>query len=99
MATLIRNTHHLNDLHFCLNSQVVEEDLEVLLHLDRVVLELRHGEDSQLAVLPGTVLAQQEGQQHQQTAVMHNPPHVNEAADLKRKKKNSNTSIVKVVKK
>jgi hypothetical protein len=70
---------------------VVEEDLEVLLHLDRVVLKLRHGEDSQLAVLPGTVLAQQEGQQHQQTAVMHNPPHVNEAADLEHKN-NKNVS-------
>ena len=55
---------------------MVEERLEVLLHLDGVVLRLRDAEDPHLAVLPGPVLHEEEGQQHEEAAVVHDPPDV-----------------------
>ena len=55
---------------------MVEEGLEVLLHLYRVVLGLRDAEDPHLAVLPGPVLHEEEGQQHEEAAVVHDPPDV-----------------------
>ncbi len=61
---------------------MVEEGVEVLLHLDGVVLRLRDAEDAHLAVLPGAVLLQQEGQQHEEAAVVDDPPDVDVAADL-----------------
>lgn len=61
---------------------MVEEHLEVLLHLDRIVLHLSNGKDSEFAVLPGAVLLQQERQQHQHAAVMYNPPDVDVPIDL-----------------
>lgn len=54
-------THHLHHLHLCIQAQVVEEHLKVLLHLDRVVIHLGHSEDSHLALPPHL----QRGRQHQ----------------------------------
>lgn len=76
-------THHFHNLHFRLNAQMVEEGLQVLLHLDWVVLHLRHSEDAQLAILPCAVLTEEEWQQHKETAVMDDPPDVDCAYDLR----------------
>ena len=62
--------------------EVVEEGLEVLLHLDGVVLRLRDAEDPHLAVLPGAVLHEEEGEQHEEAAVVHDPPDVDVALHL-----------------
>ena len=56
--------------------EVVEESFEVLLHLDRVVLWLCDAEDPHFAVLPGAVLHEEEGEQHEEAAVVHDPPDV-----------------------
>lgn len=45
-------THHLHHLHLCIQAQLVEEHLEIFLHLDRVVVHLGHREDSHLALPP-----------------------------------------------
>lgn len=45
-------THQFDDIHLGVNPEVVEEGLEVLLHLDAVVLQLSHSEYPHLAVLP-----------------------------------------------
>ena len=58
---------------------MIQEGLQVFLHLNGVVLGLGHGEDPHPTLLPGPVLLQEEGQQHQQTAIMHNPPDVDES--------------------
>ena len=78
---------HFDDFHFGLDAQIVEGLLEILLHLDRVVLELGDGEEAHLAVAPRAVLTQQERQQHQQPAVVHDPPDVDKARDLRRNDK------------
>lgn len=83
------NSHHFYNFHFCLDTKMVQEHLQVLLHLDGVVFQLRHGEDSHLAVLPGPVLLQQEREQHQQAAVVDDPPHVDVSHHLK-----TNISII-----
>lgn len=62
---------------------MVQEHLQVLLDLDRVVLHLGHGKDAHLAVLPGAVLLEQERQQHQQATVVHDPPDVDVTGDLR----------------
>ena len=56
--------------------ELVQESLQILLHLDGVVVDLGHAEDPQLAILPGAVLLQQEREEHQQAAVVHDPPDV-----------------------
>ena len=61
---------------------MVEERLEVLLHLDGVVLGLCDAEDPHLAVLPRPVLLEQEGQEHEEAAVVDDPPDVDVALDL-----------------
>lgn len=61
---------------------MVQEHLQILLYLDGVVLHLGDGEDAHLAVLPRAVLLQQERQQHQQPAVVHDPPDVNVSSNL-----------------
>ena len=61
---------------------MVKECLEIFLHLDGVVVDLRHAEDPELAILPGPVLLQQEGQQHEEAAVMNNPPNIDVSLDL-----------------
>jgi hypothetical protein len=50
--------------------------------LDSVVLRLRDGEESDGGVAPRLVLVQQEGEQHQQSAIMHHPVDVDRAAKL-----------------
>lgn len=45
-------THHFHNINFSINTQVVQECLEILLHLYAVVLKLSNGEDAHLAVLP-----------------------------------------------
>ena len=62
--------------------EVVEEGLEVLLHLNGVVLWLCDAEDPHLAVLPGAVLHEEEGEQHEEAAVVHDPPYVDVALHL-----------------
>lgn len=61
---------------------MVQECLQIFLHLNRVVLDLSNSEDPQLAVAPSAVLLQQERQQHEQAAVMDNPPDVDVATNL-----------------
>lgn len=61
---------------------MVEENFQILLNLNRVVFELCDREDSHLAVLPCSVLLEQEGQKHEQATIVHHPPHVNVAANL-----------------
>lgn len=47
-----QRTYHLHHLHLCIQAQVVEEHLEIFLHLDGVVVHLGHREDSHLALPP-----------------------------------------------
>ena len=61
---------------------MVEESVEILFHLNGVILGLRNAKYPEFAILPCAVLLQQEGQQHQEAAIVHNPPNVNVAADL-----------------
>ena len=61
--------------------EVVEEGLEVLLHLNGVVLRLCDAEDPHLAVLPGAVLHEEEGEQHEEAAVVHDPPDIDVTLD------------------
>jgi hypothetical protein len=49
---------------------------------------LGDAEDPELAVLPGAMLLQQEGQQHEETSVVNNPPNVDVAFDLKTSNEN-----------
>ncbi len=60
---------------------MVHERLDILLHLDGVVLGLRHAEYPQVAALPSAVLLHEEWQQHEQAAVVHDPPDVDVALD------------------
>ena len=61
---------------------MVEESVEILFHLNGIILGLSHAKYPQFAILPGAVLLQQEGQQHQKATIVHNPPDVNVAADF-----------------
>lgn len=45
-------TNHFHNVNFSIDTQVVQECLEILLHLYAVVLKLSYGEDAHLAVLP-----------------------------------------------
>jgi hypothetical protein len=76
------STDHFDDFYLGLNPKVVKELLQVLLHLYGVVLHLGDSEDLHFAILPGAVLLEEEGQQHEKTAVMHNPPDVDVADDF-----------------
>lgn len=62
---------------------MVQENLQILLNLNRIVFHLCDREYSHFAVLPCAVLFQQEGQQHQQAAIMNHPPDVDVAADFR----------------
>lgn len=77
-----RLNYHFNDLDLRLDPQVVQELLQILLHLYRIVLHLRDCEDPHFAVLPSAMLLQQERQQHQETAIVHDPPNVDVADDF-----------------
>ncbi len=44
---------------------MIQEGLQVFLHLDRVVLDLSHGEDPESALAPGAVLFEEEGKEHE----------------------------------
>jgi len=59
------SAHHFHNLYFCFYPEVIEEHLEVFLHLDRIILHLCNCEDAHAAVLPSSVLLQQEWQQHE----------------------------------
>ena len=61
---------------------MVEESIEILFHLNGIILGLGHAKYPKFAILPCAVLFQQKGQQHQKATVVHNPPNVNVAADL-----------------
>lgn len=45
-------THHLHHLHLSVQPEVIEEHLQVFLHLDAVVVHLSHREDAHLAFPP-----------------------------------------------
>lgn len=75
-------TYHFNNFHLSLDSQVIQEHLQVFFDLNRVVLHLGDGEDTHLAVLPRAMLFQQERQQHQQATIVDDPPDVNVSGDL-----------------
>lgn len=74
--------HHFDDVDLGGDAEVVEEGLEVLLHLERVVLHLGDGEDAELGVAPGAVLAEEEGEEHEHSPVVHHPPHVHRPPHL-----------------
>lgn len=74
---------HLDDVELGVDSQLVEELLEVRLHLHVVVLQLGDGEQTQLGIPPGLVLPEEEGKQHEQAAVVDHPPDVDVARGLK----------------
>lgn len=76
--------YHFHNFDFSFNTELVQEHLEVFLHLYRVIFHLSDGEDAHLAILPGTVLLQQEWQEHQHATIVHNPPDVNVARNLKK---------------
>ena len=61
---------------------MVEESFQVLLHLDRVVFRLGDAENPHFAIFPSAMLLQEERQQHEQPAVVHDPPDVDVALDL-----------------
>lgn len=44
--------HHFYNFYFCIKPQMVEEHLEVFLHLDAVVIHLSHSEDPHLTLPP-----------------------------------------------
>lgn len=44
--------HHLHHLHLCVQAQLIQKHLQVLFHLDGVVVQLRHREDSHFAFPP-----------------------------------------------
>lgn len=46
------DVYHLHHLHLSLNTQMIEECGQVLLHLNRVVLHLCHGEDTHTTLTP-----------------------------------------------
>lgn len=46
------NPHHLHHLHLRLDSQLIEEHGQILLHLDTVVIHLCDCEDSHLTLPP-----------------------------------------------
>ena len=73
--------YHFDNLHLGLNSQLVEEALQVTAHLQAVVLHLRDCEYAELAAAPNLMLTQQEGNQHQQAAIVDDPPDVDVARD------------------
>ena len=77
-----KETNHFDDFDFGVDTKIVERSLEIFFHLNRVVLELSDGEEAHLAVAPRAVLPQQEWQQHQQPAVVNDPPHVYKAGYL-----------------
>lgn len=81
--TTFRFPYHLDNLHLRFNSQMVQENLQILLNLNRIVFHLCDREYSHFAVLPCAVLLQQEWQQHQQAAVVNHPPDVDVAADFR----------------
>lgn len=74
--------YHLDDFDFGLDTQMVQEHFQVLLHLNRVVLHLGDGKNAHFAVLPCAMLLEQERQKHQQTTIVDDPPDVDVAADL-----------------
>ena len=55
---------------------MIQEGDEILLHLNGVVLGLSHSEDPHPALPPSPVLLQEEGQQHEESSIMNNPPDV-----------------------
>lgn len=62
---------------------MVQENFQILLNLNRVVLQLCDRENSHLAIFPCSVLFEQERQEHEQTAIMNDPPHVNIATNFR----------------
>jgi hypothetical protein len=48
---------------------------------------LSDAEDPEFAILPGPVLLQQEGEKHQESAIVNDPPNVNRAFHLVRNSK------------
>ena len=62
--------------------QMVEESVEILFHLNGIILGLGHTEYPKFAIFPCAVLFQQKGQKHQKATVMHDPPNVNVASDF-----------------
>lgn len=80
---LIFKTHHLHNFHLRFDSQVVQENLQILLNLNRIVFQLCNREDPHFAVFPCAVLLEKEGQKHEQAAIVNHPPDVNVAANLR----------------
>lgn len=52
VVTLFLSIHHFYNFHFCIQPQMIEEHLEVFLHLDAVVIHLSHSEDPHLTLPP-----------------------------------------------
>lgn len=52
VVALFLSIHHFYNFHFCIQPQMIEEHLEVFLHLDAVVIHLSHSEDPHLTLPP-----------------------------------------------
>lgn len=50
--SILKKIHHFNNFHHSINTEVIEECSQVLLHLDAVVVHLGHSEDAHLALPP-----------------------------------------------
>lgn len=45
-------SYHLHHLYFCIEAQLIHECLEILLHLNAVVIQVCHGKDAHLTFFP-----------------------------------------------
>jgi hypothetical protein len=77
--------YHFHNFYFGVNTQIVERNFEILLHLNGIIFELSDRKETHLAMSPGAVLPQKERQQHQQASVVNDPPNINKSADLFKK--------------
>jgi hypothetical protein len=74
--------YHFHNFYFGVNTQIVERNFEILLHLNGIIFELSDSKETHLAMSPSAVLPQQEWQQHQQASVVNDPPDIDKSADL-----------------
>ena len=52
LVSFSNETYHFDDFNFCIDSKMIEEQFQILFHLDAVVFKLRYSEDTGLAILP-----------------------------------------------
>ena len=62
--------------------QLVKELLQIFLHLNGIILGLSHSKDPHPAFLPCPVLLQEEGEEHEKSSIVNNPPDVDKALEI-----------------